>query len=227
MIGNGCSEHPYPVAWEITVPISIKKGQAFFSILETQAKAAFDAATQFLEMIDNFERMEEYVQLIDHIEHEADQMTHSLMDMMDSTFITPLDKEDLRDLSHALDDITDCIEAASARAHLYKLKVPREDLRPLVELLVKATKSTWDAVGELKNGFKSVDSMREILIHIHVTENESDRAFRTALADLFEGPAPDPLMVIKWKEIYDRVEVSVDKCEDVAKILGRVLTKYA
>ncbi len=209
------------------MPIAFKKGQAFFSILETQAKAAFDAASLFLEMVNNFDRMEEYVQKIDDVEHEADQMTRSLMDMMDSTFITPLDKEDLRDLSHALDDITDCIEAASARAHLYKLRTLREDLRPLAELLVKAAKSTWDAVGELKNGFKSADSMREILIHIHLTENESDRAFRTALADLFEEPNADPLMVIKWKEIYDRVEVSVDKCEDVAKILGRVLTKYA
>jgi predicted phosphate transport protein (TIGR00153 family) len=209
------------------VPIAFKKGQAFFSILETQAKAAFEAASQFLEMVNNFDRMEEYVKKIDDIEHEADQMTRSLMDMMDSTFITPLDKEDLRDLSHALDDITDCIEAASARAHLYKLKTLREDLRPLAELLVNAAKSTWDAVGELKNGFKSADSMREILIHIHVTENESDRAFRAALADLFEEPNADPLMVIKWKEIYDRVEVSVDKCEDVAKVLGRVLTKYA
>lgn len=209
------------------MPIAIHKGQAFFSILETQARAAFDAATCFLEMVDDFENMDEHVKKIDAIEHEADQMTHSLMDMMDSTFITPLDKEDLRDLSHALDDITDCIEAASARAQLYKLKTPREDLKPLVELLVKAAKSTWDAIGELKNGFRNVDSMREILIQIHLTENASDRAFRTALADLFEAPGADPLMVIKWKEIYDRVEVSVDKCEDVAKILGRVLTKYA
>lgn len=209
------------------MPIAFKKGQAFFSILETQAKAAFDAASLFLEMVNNFDHMEEFVKKIDDVEHEADQMTRSLMDMMDSTFITPLDKEDLRDLSHALDDITDCIEAASARAHLYKLRTLREDLRPLAELLVKAAKSTWDAVGELKNGFKSSESMREILIHIHLTENESDRAFRTALADLFEEPNADPLMVIKWKEIYDRVEVSVDKCEDVAKILGRVLTKYA
>lgn len=178
-------------------------------------------------MVDDFESMDEHVKKIDAIEHEADQMTHSLMDMMDSTFITPLDKEDLRDLSHALDDITDCIEAASARAQLYKLKTPREDLKPLAELLVKAAKSTWDAIGELKNGFRNIDSMREILIQIHLTENASDRAFRTALADLFEEPGADPLMVIKWKEIYDRVEVSVDKCEDVAKILGRVLTKYA
>lgn len=178
-------------------------------------------------MVDNFDRIEEYVKEISVIEHEADKMTHSLMNKMDSTFITPLDKEDLRDLSHALDDITDCIEAASARAQLYKLKTPREDLKPLVELLVKAAKATWDAIGELKNGFKNVETMREILIHIHLVENESDRAFRCALANLFEQPDADTLMVIKWKEIYDRVEVSVDKCEDVAKILGRVLTKYA
>lgn len=105
--------------------------------------------------------------------------------------------------------------------------MPRGDLKPLVELLVKAAMFTWDAVGELKNGFKRVDKLRQLLLDIHLTENASDRAFRAALAVLFEEPHAAPLTVIKWKEIYDRVEVSVDKCEEVAKILGRVLTKYA
>jgi uncharacterized protein Yka (UPF0111/DUF47 family) len=204
-----------------------KKDLAFFSILEMQAKAAHDAATTFYDLVTDFEHISEHTKKVDVIEHEADQLTHLLINKMDATFITPLDKEDLRDLSQALDDITDCIEAAAARAELYRLTAPRADLEPLVGLLVKAAEATWEAVSALKNGFRNSDSLRQTLIHIHLIENESDRAFRQALADLFHEPDPDTLMVIKWKEIYDRIEASVDKCEDVAKILGSVIIKYA
>jgi predicted phosphate transport protein (TIGR00153 family) len=209
------------------VPIKSRKDLAFFSILEMQAKAAHQAATTFHELVQDFDHIDDHAKKVDVIEHEADQLTHLLANKMDATFITPLDKEDLRDLSQALDDITDCIEAAAARAQLYKLKAPREDLEPLVGLLVKACKATWDAVGDLKNGFRRSDGLRQTLISIHLIENESDRAFRKGLADLFEDEDASPLMVIKWKEIYDRIEASVDKCEDVAKILGSVIIKYA
>jgi hypothetical protein len=204
-----------------------RRDLAFFSILEMQAKYAFDAATVFHDLVTDFDHISDHTKKVDVIEHEADQLTHQLGNKMDASFITPLDKEDLRDLSQALDDITDCIEAAAARAELYRLSVPREDLEPLVGLLVASAKSTWDAVLELKNGFGNSEKLRQTLIHIHLLENQSDRAFRRALAGLFDEPGVDPLMVIKWKEIYDRIEASVDKCEDVAKILGSVITKYA
>jgi uncharacterized protein len=204
-----------------------KKDVAFFSILEMQAKAAYDAAGVFHDLVTDFEQIGVHTKKVDVIEHEADQLTHLLVNKMDATFITPLDKEDLRDLSQALDDITDCIEAAAARAELYRLTEPREDLEPLVRLLVRAAEATWEAVSGLKNGFQKSDALRQTLINIHLIENESDRAFRQALADLFHEPGADTLTVIKWKEIYDRIEASVDKCEDVAKILGSVIIKYA
>jgi uncharacterized protein Yka (UPF0111/DUF47 family) len=141
--------------------------------------------------------------------------------------MTPLDKEDLRDLSQALDDITDFVEAAAARTQLYRLSNPRPDLEPLAKLLVEAAEVVVTAVKELGNGFNKSTTLKGTLREIHSIENDSDIAFRTALASLFEQPNPDVLMVIKWKEIYDRIETAVDKCEDIAKIIGTIVVKYA
>lgn len=163
---------------------------------------------------------------MEEIEHEGDRLTHELQNKVAITFITPIDKEDLRDLSQALDDVTDLIEAAAARAQLYKLAAPRPDLATLAELLVKATEVTADAVAELQLGFNR-ESIKEKLKEIHTLENASDRAFRTSLGFLFEESGSDALYVIKWKEMYDRIETAVDKCEDIAKIVGTMLVKYS
>ncbi len=161
------------------------------------------------------------------LEHEGDNLTHDLQNRVASTFITPLDKEDLRDLSQTLDDITDCIEAVAARAELYHITVARPDLPPMAATLVKTTEVVVQAVSMLRNGFSKAEPLKELLKEIHTLENESDRSFRKALQLLFEEPGADTLMIIKWKEIYDRVETAVDKCEDIAKIIGTVMVKYA
>jgi len=125
-----------------------------------------------------------------------------------------------------LDDITDFVEAASGRIALYQLSVPRPDLPPLVSLLVDTVRATADAVNLLDNP-KNRKAFHEALIRIHELENRSDKAFREALATLFNTPGNDAIMVIKWKEIYDRIEIATDKCEDVATVLESVVVKYA
>jgi uncharacterized protein Yka (UPF0111/DUF47 family) len=109
---------------------------------------------------------------------------------------------------------------------LYRIEEPRPDLEPMVALLVKITVGRQEAVAALKHHPRR-DKLQPLFIKIHEIENESDQAFRQALFDLFSMPNPDPMMVIKWKEIYDRVEVSVDKCEDAANIVESVVVKYA
>ncbi len=198
----------------------------FYNLLEAQAESAHQAALEFHALTQNFERMDEYVKKIEDIEHEADELTHQLSNKTDRTFVTPLDKEDLHDLSSGLDDITDFIEAATGRLALYRLTTPRPDLEPLVSILVEITKVTSHAVAQLRHG-RPRDAMHSVFVRIHELENESDNLFRKALADLFNAPDPDPLMVMKWKEIYDRVEIAVDKCEDVANVIESVVVKYA
>jgi uncharacterized protein len=209
--------------------MSLKTGRDpdFYTLLEAQAGVAVRAAKAFRVLVDDFANLEAHAASIDDLEHEGDDLTHQLQNKVAATFITPLDKEDLRDLSQKLDDITDSIEAVAARAELYKLKFAREDLAPLSDLLVKATEVTEDAVKMLRNGFRRAEGLKEKLKDIHTVENESDQVFRKALGSLFAEPGIEPLEVMKWKEVYDRIETAVDNCEDIAKIIGTVIVKYA
>ena len=209
------------------MPMKLGKDHTFYTLLESQAKTAQKAAVAFQDAVRDFEHLELHAAKIAAIEHEGDELTHELQNKIAATFITPLDKEDLRDLSQALDDVTDFIEAAVARADLYRLRGLREDLVPLTSILVQVTEVVCTAIGEMRNGFQKSTTLKGVLTEIHTLENASDRAFRKALADLFEEPDVEALTVIKWKEIYDRIETAVDKCEDVAKILGTVIVKYA
>jgi uncharacterized protein Yka (UPF0111/DUF47 family) len=198
----------------------------FYTLLEKQADAAVRAAKAFQTMTLNFANVRDHARQIEDIEHEADDLTHELAKKLNSTFVTPLDKDDLQALSSALDDITDAIEATAVRIVLYRLTTPRPDLTPLSGYLVAVTETTLEAVCALRN-LKHHEELQKTLIHIHEIENKSDDAFHQALDDLFNAPNPDALMVIKWKEIYDRIEIAVDKCEDAANIVESVVIKYA
>lgn len=207
--------------------IKHRKDHEIFDLLESQAKVARRSAEAFLAMVDDFDNLPRHAALLDELETEGDHLTHDLQNRIATMFITPFDKEDLRELSQALDDVTDLVEAAAARAELYSLTGPRADLRPVVELLVQLTHLTESAAGELRNGFARSTSLRSTLRDIHTVENHSDRAFRSALKNLFDEPGIDALTVIKWKEMFDRIEQASDKCEHIAAIIGTIIDKYA
>ncbi len=198
----------------------------FYELLDAQAAMAVKAARAFHVMVADFSDLAGSAAEIEAIEHDADDLAHQLANRLDATFVTPLDKEDLRRLSSALDDITDIIEAGAQRLLLYRLMEPRHDLHGLVGLLVAASEATHQVVAKLRS-MKGREPLQPLFIKVHEIENESDIAFRSALADLFNSPDLDPLYVMKWKEIYDRVETAVDKCEMVANVVESVVIKYA
>lgn len=202
------------------------KNHIFFELLEKQALAALNSAKEFYKLANDFSNLKKYAVAIKEIESEADHITHELANLLDATFVTPLDKEDLRALSTELDDVSDFIEACTGRMALYQLSQARPDLVGLVTMLVNITEAMLEAVKSLRT-MPSRDKMRGIFIRIHQIENDHDAAFRKALADLLNAPDADPIHVIKWKEVYDRIETSVDKCEDVANIIESVIVKYA
>lgn len=204
-----------------------RRDTAIYDLLESQAEVAVKAAVAFVEMAKDFGNLAQHAELLDKLESEGDDFTHELQNKIATVFITPLDKEDLRELSQALDDVTDLIEAAAARADLYSLKGPRADLLPAAELLLQLTELTRNAVKELRNGFTKSKTLRETLREIHTVENHSDRAFRKALKNLFDEPGIDALTVIKWKEMFDRIEHASDKCESIAAIIGTIIDKYS
>lgn len=204
----------------------ISKKQVFYELLEKQAQFAVEAAKEFQALTNDFSKLVHHAVRIKEIESAADHVTHELANRIDTTFVTPLDKEDLHTLSGELDDVTDRIEACTGRMALYQLKQSRPDLIKLVNLLVQITEATKEAVESLRNK-PNRDKIQDIFIRIHQIENEHDALFRKALADLLNVPDADPIKVIKWKEVYDRIEAAVDKCEDVANVIESVVVKYA
>ncbi|OQX12556.1 MAG: hypothetical protein BWK76_17510 [Desulfobulbaceae bacterium A2] len=202
------------------------KKRLFYELLEKQALAATTVAKEFQAMIHDFTNLPDYAARIKKMESEADLLAHELANRVDSTFVTPLDKEDLHALSNELDDVTDRIEACAGRMALYQLKQVRPDLEALSLMLVNITEAVFEAVQTLRTKPKR-DKVQPLFIRIHQIENEHDCAFRNALAKLLNAPDADPINVFKWKEIYDRMETAVDKCEDVANIIESVVVKYA
>lgn len=209
------------------IKLKQRKDTPIYDLLENQAAVATQAAKAMRAMVDDFGNLPKHAEILDRLEKQGDGYTHELQNRIATMFITPLDKEDLRELSQALDDVTDQIEAAAARAELYSLKEPRADLPVVVDLLVKLTELTEKAVAELRNGFTKSASLRETLTQIHTAENDSDHAFRRALKSLFDEPGIEALTVMKWKEMFDRIEQASDKCEHIAAIIGTIIDKYS
>ena len=198
----------------------------FYDLLEAQAEAAHKAAQTFQALSQDMSQAARYAEAAKKIETEADALTHELVSKADAKFITPLDKGDLHALSHALDNITDTIEATVARVALYRLTQPRPDLAPMTERLVHITQATREGVNYLRH-LKDHKGLAPILVRIHELENQSDEAYRQALANLLNQNEADPLLVIKWKEVYDRIEIVADECENVADVLESLVVKYA
>lgn len=207
--------------------LKTRRDTAIYDLLEEQASVATRTAHAFLAMANDFGNLKHHADIMDKLEDDGDRLTHELQGRIASMFITPLDKEDLRELSSNLDDITDLIEAAGARAELYRLTGPRPELLSMGKLLVEIAELTEDAVKELRNGFTKSQKLRDTLKEIHTVENQCDREFRNALRNLFDEPGIDPLTVIKWKEMFDRIENATDKCEHIAAIIGTIIDKYA
>jgi uncharacterized protein len=207
--------------------LKLGRDEIFFELLDKQAKVAQDAADAFLVMVRDLGHSDLHTKTLKDIEHLGDDYTHQLQNRVAATFIPPIDQEDLSELSNVLDDITDYIEATGARIEMYRLTEAREYLIPLAEQLVQITRLVVSAVAELHFKFSYSSTLKETLKQIHTIENESDLLFRSALSNLFHEPGVDPITVMKWKEVYDRVETAVDRCEDVAKVLDNMIVKYA
>ncbi|MBV9850500.1 MAG: DUF47 family protein [Armatimonadetes bacterium] len=198
----------------------------FFDLLDKQAQFAVQAAQQFAALSRDFGGRQKAAEAIRKLEMDADTLTHDVVIKADAKFVTPFDKEDIHALSHALDDMTDHIESAAARIALYRLDAPRPDFSPLADLLRQTVEATAQAVDSLHH-LREHKQMQESFTRIHTLENQADEAYRKALGDLFNEAGADPLQVIKWKEIYDRIEIATDQCENVADILESIVVKYS
>lgn len=157
------------------------------------------------------------------LEHEGDRITHDIIQLLNTQYITPFDREDIYGLATALDDVVDLIEEASDLLELYGVESPTKQALEQCRILVGAVEYLNAAVGELK-GLKGIQAQ---LAEVKRMEDEGDRVVRMALADLFQDSRIDPLLVIRWKDIFDGLENAIDACETAANVLANIAVKNA
>jgi uncharacterized protein Yka (UPF0111/DUF47 family) len=196
----------------------------FFEMFEKAALNVNRGAVSLVEMMGNFQEADAKAKEIHEAEQEGDMLTHEVMRRLNKTFITPLDREDIHALISRLDDVLDLIWASADRAVLFKLDNPLPEAMDLSKTLHETTEIIIKAINCLKD--KKYSYIQEYCIEINRLENRGDRIFREALVKLFDT-IKDPILVIKWKEVYENLEDASDKCEDVANILEGIVLKHA
>jgi predicted phosphate transport protein (TIGR00153 family) len=154
-------------------------------------------------------------------EQEGDRITHDIIHRLNSTSVTPIDREDIFALAAALDDIVDYTEEAADFMGLYNIEAPMEQAQQLTRILEDSCRNIAQALSRLR-GFQELN---HYFVEVNRLENEGDRITREALASLFKGGI-DPMVVIRWKDIFDRLEDAIDACEKVANILEGIVVKH-
>ncbi|MEA2564060.1 MAG: uncharacterized protein QOH06_5564 [Acidobacteriota bacterium] len=158
------------------------------------------------------------------IEHEGDRITRSIFDALNSTFITPFDREDIRALTTDLDDILDYLEAMAHSLVLFDLADSPEGLRKFAEILSEMVREI-DRLTALIWDLDNMSKIQESTVRISDLENEADRLYNRMIADLFRSNGRDPLEILKWKEIYQGLEDACDQCKNYTHIIGNIVVK--
>jgi predicted phosphate transport protein (TIGR00153 family) len=196
------------------------KEEDFFLLFRRQAELVRESCDQLHEMMEKFDRLEERAKALKDVEHRADLVTHELFERLNRTFITPLERDDIHDLASGLDDVVDAAEAIGNRLLLFGIQQPRPEAVRMTSILVASARQIEQAVGSLKN----LQNLMGFTIEINRLENEADDISRQVVAELFSGEH-EILDVLRWKEIYGRLENATDKCEDVANTIESIVIK--
>jgi hypothetical protein len=201
----------------------LPREEEFFNLFVAVAERNKEAAHHLRELFNAPpERRTPHVEAIKRLEHEADQVTHEVVNRLDRTFITPLDREDIHQLASDLDDVMDAMDGTARRSEMFRLGPAPEGVKQLVEVIERMVAVVADAVGRLKKG----DDVMRFCIEAKRLEEEGDAIYHDALGHMFDTER-DALEVIKWKEIYDMLERTLDQSEDVANDLESITIKHA
>jgi predicted phosphate transport protein (TIGR00153 family) len=200
----------------------IPREKAFFEKFTRGAENLVEGATLLKRMVDDFSDPKASFDAIVDAEHRGDAITHDIINTLNSTFVTPLDREDIHALASGIDDVMDYIEAAADMLILHHVESPTAAVRAQCEVLIRACTAVQECIKRLET-FKGLEPFWE---QVHLIEKEGDRIFRQSVAELFAGEYK-AMEVLKWKEIYDQVEAAIDQCEKIADTLESVVLKNA
>ena len=186
------------------------------------AKRLTAAARLLNQLFLDTERLDEYAARIKAVEHEADNLTREIIARINKTFVTPIDREDIHLLASRLDNVIDLLDGTARRTQAFHITRTNEPARKLTDVLTRAGNAIEIAVVAVKKPRIVTERSREVKL----LEEEGDAIYQEALESLFAG-TPDPLEVIKWKELYDTLENALDECEDVANVLESISLKHS
>jgi len=197
----------------------------FFNYFEELADKIEEGGKFFLDMTQNRDYSAAKVARLKELEHEADGITHKTYERMHKTFLTPMDREDIYALVNKMDSVLDIIEATAVRIHMYKVKKPDDEIIKQAEILLRAIKKIKIIVHGLRD-MKNAKMILDGCVEINTLENAGDIVLRNIIRDLFLKEQ-DPIELIKWKEIFERIEEAIDVCEDVSNIVEGIVMKMA
>jgi len=194
---------------------------AFFDMFSEAAQNMVLGSRLLKEMMEGYDDIERKAREIKRVESVGDAITHKIFRDLNQTFITPIDREDIYALASCIDDVLDFIEAAADGLVVFKIEKPTQEAITLVNII-------YSSCEELGRGIALLGKVKDLnstFITVNSLENEADRITRDVIARLFENEK-DPIVLIKWKEIYESLEAGTDRCEDVANVLERILLKH-
>jgi predicted phosphate transport protein (TIGR00153 family) len=205
--------------------MGLTRDAVFFDALANHAQKSVMASRLLVEMLDRLEEAPALAKKIKDLEHDGDKITHDCLAALHQTWITPLDREEIHALITCLDDVLDCIEAVSERIVLFEIRSATSEARELAETVVASCEAV-SAATRLLRDLKQRAKLLELCVEINQHENAADALYRVALAALFKQ-GNEPLLVMKWRDIYDQLENASDRCEDVANIIEGVVLEHA
>ncbi len=207
------------------MPINfLPKEVEFFDYLTLQAENLVKATGYFKSILNNGVMDETSARKVHDLENEGDTLMHEISDMLNRTFITPIDREDIFALANQIDDVLDLLNAMAGRMRLYKLDPGDEYFSQFIDLIDQSSAALSNAIKHMHDTKRS----RRVLDHcieVNRLENMGDQVREKAISHLFETEK-DPIMVIKWKEMYEVAEGTLDTCEHVAKVIESILVKH-
>jgi uncharacterized protein len=201
------------------------KDNVFFELFSKGAEIFYASAKELKLLIDELDNPQARLDKLVRLEHEGDLVTHELIEYTKKMFITPLDREDIFNITKGIDNITDEIESTAHLFYMYNLTSITPEAVELIDKLVAVTNDLVKVISELRHLSKS-NILIEKIIDVNTLENEADMIYRKAMRKLFENPE-DILAVLKWKDLYHHLEDSIDACETLANEIRGVGMKYA
>lgn len=201
----------------------LPREEQYFTLFAQMTSYINDAARTLVEMLAQPDGdYQEYVQRIKSIEHACDDLTHNVSTRLNQSFITPFDREDIYSMSKALDDVVDLIDGAARAVVMYDIHETTEPAKQLAGIIQRMAVQLNEVVSILQKP----KGVTERLVEIHRLENEGDDIYQRAVGSLFHDDL-HPLEVIKWKDVYEKLENAIDRCENVANIIEGVIIKHS